>query len=351
MSGFSRQTLNSVRDNRGVALLICLLIMAILTVVVLEFHYEVQVDAALKNNSFLALKAEYAARSGVAFCKALLRKDAANDLMLPPERRTDSLTEEWALAAEPIQVDEGILVTTRIIDQDGKFCINRVLNAKTYKANGKAVLALKRLLTEFEMPVETTDAVLDWVDMDSVQRPAGAEDGYYRGLSLPYLCKNGWLDSMEELALVKGFTQEAVFGQHTRVEDELSQGEVMPALADYLSVFGAREGRINVNTAAEPVLRAVFGQDTPVASNIVSGRQSGPFESMADLKQRVPAVIGIQEAGKSIAFRSNTFSIISEGVVYGMPVRIDTVVERFVPQGASSPEEVGFRTLAWKVRR
>lgn len=350
MSGFSEQTLNSVRDKRGVALLICLLIMAILTVVVLEFHYEVQVDAALEWNSLSALKAEYAARSGVAFCKASLRKDAANDLMLPPERRTDSLVEEWALVAEPVQVGEGI-VTTRIIDQDGKLCINRVLNTKTYKADGKAVLALKRLFTEFDMPAETTDTVLDWVDIDSVQRPVGAEDGYYRGLSLPYLCKNGWFDSMEELALVKGFTQEAVFGQRTRLEDEFFQGEVMPALVDYLSVFGAREGQINVNTAAEPVLRAVFGKNTPVASSIVSGRESAPFESMADLKQRVPAVIGIKEAGKSIAFRSNTFSIVSEGVVYGMPVRIDTVVERLIPQRAGSPEEVGFRTLAWKVTR
>ena len=50
MSGESERTLNLLRDERGVALLVCLLVMAILTVVVLEFHYEVQVDAALTGN-------------------------------------------------------------------------------------------------------------------------------------------------------------------------------------------------------------------------------------------------------------------------------------------------------------
>ena len=351
MSGASERTLNAVKEKRGVALIICLLIMTILTVIVLEFNYEVRVDAALKGNSFLALEAEYAARSGVTFCKAMLRRDSADDLMLPGNRRTDSLDEDWALATEPIQVARSI-VGTRIIDEDGKLCINRVVSAETYKPDKKAVLQLQRLLTEYGMEPEITDTVLDWIDVDSVQRHGGAEGDYYRGLLIPYVCKNGWLRSIDELALVKGFTHETVFGYRVPPGNELFEEEqIEPGLAEYLSVFGGRSGKVNINTAPETVLRVMLGENTGVATEIVAGRIAAPFENMADLKQRVPAVIGIAEIGKCIAFKSNCFSIVSEGFIQGMSVRIDAVVERIVPKDTVDVQDISFRTLAWKVTR
>ena len=112
-----------LKDDRGVALLICLLVVAILTIVVLAFHYDTQVDTALTANSFLSLEAEYAARSGVAFCLAMLREDAENDVALPVDRRTDSLTERWAIGLEPTQVGRAVVAAT-IADEDGKFNIN-----------------------------------------------------------------------------------------------------------------------------------------------------------------------------------------------------------------------------------
>ncbi|MCK5558086.1 MAG: general secretion pathway protein GspK [Candidatus Hydrogenedentes bacterium] len=356
MSGESERTLNLLRDERGVALLVCLLVMAILTVVVLEFHYEVQVDAALTGNSFLALEAEYAARSGVAFCMAMLREDAANDLELSKDLRTDSLTEEWVLGLEPIQVARGI-VTARIFDEDGKLNINRVVSTERDKKDEKeARLQLKRLFAELAIldnadPDERIIFVRDWIDADSVTMH-DAEEDYYRNLPVPYVCKNSWLDSIEELALIKGFTREIVFGQRTWTETEFFTEELIePGLADYLTVFGSGEGRVNINTASEPVIRAVFGQNTVIPDTIVSRRQTAPFTNMADLKQRVPAVIRMREIGKNLAFRSNCFSIVSEGVVHGMRVTIETVVRRRVPGDADGVRNVSFETLAWKVTR
>ncbi len=40
-----------LKDDRGVALLVCLLVVAILTIVVLQFHYDTQIDTALTANS------------------------------------------------------------------------------------------------------------------------------------------------------------------------------------------------------------------------------------------------------------------------------------------------------------
>ena len=341
MMGQSEQTLNPLRDERGIALLICLLVMAILTVVVLELSYEVQVDAALAGNSFNALEAEYAARSGVSFCMAMLREDAENDLALPPESRTDDLTEPWVAGFEPQQVGRAI-VAARISDEDGKFNINRVVDKKKpTQADPQSVGQLKQLLTELDIigdadPGELSDPVCDWVDPDSVTRHGGAERGYYEQLPIPYACKNKWLDSIEELALVKGFTPDMISGRRITSADEF-----VPGLAEFLTVFGGVEGRININTAPEPVIRAVFHGNPAVAESIISQRAAAPFEGLKDLQQRVPQKFG---TGISVAFASEHFSILSEGNVKGTRVRIETMVRRRI-----TDQGVMFETVAWKV--
>jgi len=352
----SEQTLDPVKDERGIALLVCLLVMAIMTVVVLELSYEVQVDAALASNSFLALEAEYAARSGVSFCLAILREDAENDLALPPESRTDNLTEQWVAAFEP-QLVARATVAARISDEDGKFNINRVVNPeKPTEADPQAAGQLQHLFTELEIlgdvdPVALTNLVCDWIDPDSVKRRGGAEYDYYQLLPIPYTCKNSWLDSIEELALVRGFTPEMIAGR-TVTESGLSlvgfaypqesEYEIMPGLADVLTVSGGgSDGKININTAPEPVIRAVFHKTPAVAENLISQRSVAPFENLKDLTQRVPQKFG---TGINVSFASEHFSILSEGNVHGMRVRIETTVRRRITN-----QGVVFETLAWKV--
>src|SRR5262249_14263324 len=58
----------------------------------------------------------------------------------------------------------------------------------------------------------TADAILDWLDTDETPRENGAESDYYSGLSPPYACKNGPIDTIEELLKVKGVTPQLLFG-------------------------------------------------------------------------------------------------------------------------------------------
>jgi len=341
------RTLDPVADERGVALIICLLVMAILTVVVFQFNYEVHVDTALVANSFQALEAEYAARSGVAFCLAMLRQDAELDLALPPENRTDNLGEEWVVGIEPTQVARAI-VTARISDEDGKLNINGVVNEKKpTHADPRFVNQLIHLFTELEMlsdadPVQLVNLICDWVDPDSIQRDGGAESPYYESLPVPYICKNSWFDSIEELALVRGFSPEMIFSRRVVTgTGSYSEEEIVPGLADFLTVYGRRNARININTAPEPVLRAVFYETPQVAETIISQRAVAPFAGLKDLQQRVPQKFG---TGVNVSFRSDHFSILSEGTVHGVRVRIQTVVRRIV-----TARGVRFHTVAWKV--
>ena len=62
------------------------------------------------------------------------------------------------------------------------------------------------------MTEETADAILDWLDEDEEPREYGAESDYYSSLSPPYAAKNGQLETVEELLLVRGVTPQLLFG-------------------------------------------------------------------------------------------------------------------------------------------
>src|SRR5204862_3510059 len=63
---------------------------------------------------------------------------------------------------------------------------------------------------------EIADSIITWVRTESENarspRPNGADSSYYAALSPPYRAKNGPLDSVEELLLVRGVTPQLLFG-------------------------------------------------------------------------------------------------------------------------------------------
>jgi hypothetical protein len=51
------------------------------------------------------------------------------------------------------------------------------------------------------------DSILDWRDKNREHHLNGAEEEFYRGLDEPYSCKDGPIDVVEELLLVKGIRE------------------------------------------------------------------------------------------------------------------------------------------------
>ena len=79
----------------------------------------------------------------------------------------------------------------------------------------------------------TSDAILDWLDADDDPRPNGAESSYYSGLNPPYMPKNGPLDTIEELLLVRGVTPQLLFGADANRNGFIDAGEQkLPQIAD-----------------------------------------------------------------------------------------------------------------------
>src|SRR5207247_1078297 len=68
------------------------------------------------------------------------------------------------------------------------------------------------LMTLPNMQDDIANSILDWMDPDDEPRSNGAENDYYQTLPNPYRAKNGPLDTIEELLLVKGVTPQLLFG-------------------------------------------------------------------------------------------------------------------------------------------
>src|SRR5436853_5224849 len=62
-----------------------------------------------------------------------------------------------------------------------------------------------------EVP-SVADSILDWIDTDNGTHLNGVESDYYEGLEPPYSAKNGPLDDLSELLLIRGVTQDIYWG-------------------------------------------------------------------------------------------------------------------------------------------
>lgn len=69
------------------------------------------------------------------------------------------------------------------------------------------------------------DSLLDWLDPDNEPRPNGAEISYYQQLDPPYVPKNGRLDTVEELLLIRGWSAALLWGEDTNRNGLLEPNE------------------------------------------------------------------------------------------------------------------------------
>jgi DNA uptake protein ComE-like DNA-binding protein len=141
------------------------------------------------------------------------------------------------------------------------------------------------------MTEDIANSILDWMDPDDEARPNGAETDYYSALTPPYHAKNGPLNSLEELLLVKGVTPQLLLGNDQNrngvldPEEDDGSGTLDRGWSAYLTVYSREQNvdsqgnpRINVNdsdlnTLSTNLTNAV-GQD--LSNFILAYRLYGP---------------------------------------------------------------------------
>ena len=135
-----------------------------------------------------------------------------------------------------------------VIDEGGKLNINSLI---ALDPTGELLYAALMLLPGMTDHPDVADAIVDWVDADDTQRASGAESSYYLSLSPAYNAKNGPMNSLEELLLVKGMTPYLLYGGDTNRNGIQDDGETdaTRGLSDYLTVYG-RELNVDMTGTA-----------------------------------------------------------------------------------------------------
>jgi len=98
-----------------------------------------------------------------------------------------------------------------LIDESGKLNLNAILKI-VEEYDDADERARDILLAIPSMTEDIADSILDWIDGDDDTREFGAESDYYSTLAVPYETKNGKLESLDELLMVRGVTPELLYG-------------------------------------------------------------------------------------------------------------------------------------------
>ncbi|MEE8448363.1 MAG: hypothetical protein V3S39_01895 [Thermodesulfobacteriota bacterium] len=279
-----------VNDQQGLALILVLLILMLLTALASELAFSTRTEYNLTSNSIQEKQAYFIALAGYQMALAQIMteydyvyRDNEGNLVFA-NRGSGKESRTLRAAGFDIPLGPGIF-SYWITDEDSKININAIKRNKLH-------LLLEETGIEGSQRDNLADSILDWRDADTVPRLKGAEDDYYRGLPQPYESKDGSFDTIEELLLVKGVTPEIFYGSKS-AED----GQGYRGISQFLTV---QPRGVNRNTAEEIVLKVAFGEEK--AERIVSQRST-----------------------KNGVFRdrdtSKSFTIIATGQINNTPIR------------------------------
>lgn len=353
--------------EQGIALVLTLLVVALLTVLIVEYDFRTRLDARSAANFRDDTGAYLLADSVVQAVRGVLHKDYTERAKRP----YDANTEEWhnlgvmlPLLLPMLQTTTGgdSSVSVIVADETGKLDLNQLVldpslaNAAATVKTEKGKLVAQRagvlqqlLIEEMEMdPVDAAAAVRsvqDWVDEDDNERLDGAESSYYSTLEPPYAARNGPLRTFDELVMIKGFNRELV--------DKLAP-HVTAIWTGTGTTPSPYRGKININTASTALLRALDPNlDDQDVSAIERERDNDPFGAQdmsgTGLKRKITGLDDSTAAtlAKLVHYESDFFSVEATGQVGDTKRSVWALLKRG-GTGTSTRQSVT-QVMAWRV--
>ena len=358
---------NARQTQSGIALIIVMVTITVLSILVAGFAYSMKVETKLAQNANSEVELTWLGRSGVEFARWVLAQQTTI-----PNEPYDALNQVWAGGNGGFGTTNSPLEGVSLKDYhlgDGSFSVTITDLERKFNINIADQTTLEQALRLVGAnPGDYTtivNSILDWIDPDNATRVSGAESDYYQGLTPAYFAKNGPIDDLSELLLIKGVTPEIYWGcastNHPPAGfkarlDPLARQTEAPAspvgLVDLFTPISA--GRLNINTASAQTLQMIRGVDSDVAEAIVASRggeddgsgQTGPFRNLSApyLWAKVPGLSleSICEIGRVCDVRSRTFEVQVDAEVAGYHRYFTAIL------GRSGPRDVQVLSFSWK---
>jgi general secretion pathway protein K len=279
----------ATRAQRGAALLLAMIIMALVTTVTAAMVWQqtraVQVESAERARA----QAGWILSGALDWARLILREDArTNNQRGKP---FDSLDEPWAtpfaearlstfLAADKDNNVEGgpeAFISGSIVDAQSRFNLRCLIDAAG-KPDPLQITALQRLANLAGAPGDTASTIAE--ALRRALAPGGDEGSHGAPIKPTKFEDLVWL-GLDPATLAR-----------------------LAPWADLLPVTTP----VNANTAPrEVLLAAIDGLDTGTAERLVQSRQRKPFETLADVQALLPT--GITADAVRVAVGSNWFEV------------------------------------------
>lgn len=211
MKNRARHLVPNPTTARGTVLIVVIWIVLILASLVIVLSHFIRTEAIAASNYTALAKAQAVADGAVQYVFAMLASEQ------------DSETSYTDNPYEAVPVGDGyfwILTPSLSGDQDYEFG----LTDEAGKVNLNEA-SLEMLLKLPQMTSELAGSIIDWRDENDEVSTGGAEGEYYLLLSDPYQCKNGPLESVEEVLLIKGGSADLLYGEDTNRNGTLDDNE------------------------------------------------------------------------------------------------------------------------------
>jgi type II secretory pathway component PulK len=249
------------RRTDGTILIVTIWVVLVLAGLALVFARSMRVAAIVAANHVASLEAESIATGAVEYARAKLttsEEEGTSDLMDSEPYEAKQIGKGYFWLLRP-NLENDRELDFGLTDEAGKINLNSASEEMLLRLPG--------------MTAELAASIIDWRDEDSEITPGGAEDEYYLLLPEPYNCKNAPLETVDEILLIKGASEELLYGEDTNLNSILDDhendgdlsdppdnrnGRLDTGFYDYVTVYSIEtnldsEGnkRININDAGK----------------------------------------------------------------------------------------------------
>jgi type II secretory pathway component PulK len=265
------------KKRKAVILLAVLVVVVLLTLAAYQYSELVMAEYRAADSYARSSQARAFAASGVHYVAAIVGNSTNFTNLVNGNPSDNSTLFQGIIVApsdqprfqgrfsivSPLGPDDAATTTTPfhfgLTDEGGKININALMKISAQRAHD-VLMGLPNMTDEIAY------SILDWIDPDDDPGPGGAENDYYSGLSPPYRCKNGPLDTPEEMLLIRGVTPPLFLGNDLNRNGILDPGEddgtgvVSQGWSAYLTVYSRELNLANDGT------QRVFINDNALSS-------------------------------------------------------------------------------------
>jgi general secretion pathway protein K len=281
--------------QRGVALLVALLVVALAVILIAALLARGDLALARTRNLLRGEQAQAYAQGLEAYAAQVLTKTRGDG--------PDTRASPWAMPL-PTQPVPGGSIGATMIDQNGCFNLNN-LSPGNDPARAEWQRIFRKLLEVLGLRADLSDAVEGWLDAER----RGAEANFYLAQAVPYRPRGGQFAHVSELRLVRGVS-----------------GEVYARLAPYVCVLPPGT-KLNINTASLPLLWSLDKSLTRAdAERLWKGGQAR-YGSLVEFRQEAgPA---LPQALDSVLDTSSTYFLARSDIVLdAVPFTFYSLIER-----------------------